>query len=47
MVKMPNKHFGVIFDLVLESYPTQSHLVINAKTKCLEVPGLKIKTNSF
>ena len=47
MVKMWNKHFGVIFDFMPESHPTLPELVLNAKIICLKVPRFKIKTLSF
>ena len=47
MVKMWNKHFGVVFDFMPESHPTLSNLVLNAKIISLKVPQLKIKTLSF
>ena len=48
MVKMWNKHFGVVFDFMPESHPTLSNLVLNAKIISLKVPhGSKSKPYHF
>ena len=47
MVKMWNKHFGVVFDFMLETHPTLSNLVLNAKIISLKMPRFKIKILSF
>ena len=47
MVKMWNKHFGVVFDFMPESHPTVPNLVLNAKIISSKVPRFKIKTLSF